>query len=104
MDELRECIPCRFILLYPQFPWRALLMPACNIVLKAGLHGIRQRALRAGIEIDFALEDFESGTNLPHLLISQHEFPFTQISLLPKLISGDGRQRRFEFFYFLQSV
>src|SRR6185312_3303468 len=69
-------VPCRFIPLHPQLPRRALLMPAWNVVLQARLHCVRQSALRAGVEVDFALEDFEARTNFPHLSVRQHEFPF----------------------------
>src|SRR5579864_7321347 len=60
-DEIRKSRTCRLILLHPHIPRRAPLMPTCNVVLQTAFHSVGQRTLRAGVEINLALKDFELG-------------------------------------------
>jgi hypothetical protein len=53
-------------------------MPGCDEILKANFHSVRQCALRTGIEVDFAIEDAEPGTNFVDLRVGRHHLVISE--------------------------
>src|SRR5258708_23422097 len=68
------------VLLHPQLPRRALLVPTRNVIFKSGLHGIRQRPLGATVQIDLPFEDAETGTDRLDLLVVHRSSLFSDIN------------------------
>src|SRR5205807_4304051 len=62
VDEPRKGGARRFLPLDPVLPWRALLVPVGEVLLVRGAHRVRERSLRAGVDVDLVLEDGEAVT------------------------------------------
>ena len=59
VEQLGEARAGRLGALDPELPLGAVLVPAGEVLLVGGAHPVRQRALRAGVEIGLVLEDRE---------------------------------------------
>ena len=63
VDQLGEAGARRLGALDPELPLGAVLVPAREVLLVGRAHAMRQRALRAGVEVRRVLEDRELAAN-----------------------------------------
>ena len=96
-DEPGERRSGRLGALDPVVPGRTALVPARQVVVVGGAHRIRERALRARVDVDEALEDRERGVGSgpPRSCCQRPRYAFRRSSLAIRSPAGPrGRRGR----------